>query len=268
MIRHRGRSRPFSPYRYRLPASLSWAGAPGRLEIRLEHITTATGFSFAQAGWHPHVETLRWLDSRAERGHDEVQESPLARLYSAFQPSTVQEALFEDRNDPIPGLSDVSLVRGQLRDLWNPYSPRQSGSLDRPGLYWGPASHEHVETELQRTLALYTSLAERGLRDEGPGKDAIAGHLLVRGDQYRSMVHEGHHRLACLTALGHTDGVPVWLVPNHPPVVCEDDLGRWTNGAHPRYSPVSAQLLFQRLFESTGVEKASRLGLLSSPSRR
>jgi hypothetical protein len=266
-VRHHGSTWPLDVYRCRLPTSLSWAGRPGRLEIPLSAATTSTGFSYGQDGWHPHAETLRWRE--ATRGADPM-DSPLGRLYSVFQPWTVREAIFDDLEDPIPGLSDAPLVRGQLRELWNPYGGRSldtSGELDRPGLYWGPADREYVAGEIERTWRVYKGLAASGLRDDGPGKDAISGYLLVRGDDYRFVVHQGHHRLACLAVLGHTS-VPAYLAYKVPPIIREDGLARWSEGRRPRYTPLTVRLLFSRLFDSTGLEKAARLGLAGGASKR
>lgn len=260
--RHSGGALPFAVYRCRLPAPLSWAGERGRLEVPLDRITTAVGFAYGDAGWHPHVETLRAL--RVGRGPADLRDTPLGRLYAAFCPRTVREAVLDDVDDPVPGLTGVPLVRGQLRELWNPHGPRPAdptGALDRPGLYWGPAPAEHLEREVERTLALHRDLAATGLRDDGPGRHAISGYLLVRDGDYRFIAHEGHHRLACLAALGHPTA-PVYLSPKAPPIVDAGRLGRWTRGRRARYAPASAELLLDRLFESTGREKASRLGLL------
>lgn len=264
-VPQRGGALPVTLYRYRLPRGLRWAGGPGRLEVPLDRVTTATGFSYALHGWHPHVETLRRLADG-----DDPDRTPLGRLYAAFHPRTVQEAVCDDRRDPIPGLHDVPLVRGQLRDLWNPHGPRRArsaGELDRPGLYWGPASPAHVAAEIDRTLTVLRSMRRDGVRDDGPGRHAITGYLLVRGDDYRFVLHEGHHRVAALAALHH-ERAGVYLSIRHPPVVAEHALDRWTSGRRPRYTPATAQLLFTRIFESTGYEKAARLGLLDRGAAR
>ena len=254
---------PVAMYRYELPPALPWAGMPGRLVVPLGKVTTAVGFSFALAGWHPHVETLRWL--AAEPGAP-LADSPLGRLYAAFHPRTVREAILDDVDGPVPGLPETSLVRGQLRDLWNPFGARghrdgEQPPLDRPGLYWGPAPPEHLASEVERTRGVLDSLGAAGYRDDGPGSNPITGYLLVRGEDYRVVAHQGHHRLACLAVLGY-DSVPVYLTSRTAPVVAEDELPRWSEGRHPRYTPESARLLFGRLFDSTGREKAARLGIL------
>ena len=88
----------------------------------------------------------------------------------------------------------------------------------------------------------------------------ITGYLLVKGDDYRFIVTEGQHRVACLVALGYERiKVRFSQKPEYPRVVVFEDVKKWPQVVNGAYSQNLALKVFERFF-AEGVGK-ERMGL-------
>ena len=69
--------------------------------------------------------------------------------------------------------------------------------------HFGPNTEEFGAGELKRLIPLYKIFKEQGYQPELFFDGYISGHFLIKGDDYRFIVTEGQHRVACLAALGY-----------------------------------------------------------------
>lgn len=82
---------------------------------------------------------------------------------------------------------------------------------------------------------------------------------LLRGDDYRFVVAEGQHRIACLAALGY-DIIRCRFSqkPEYPRIVVFRDVKNWPQVANGVYSKTLALKIFERFFvEGVGRERLS-----------
>jgi hypothetical protein len=239
--------------------------------VRLDDVTTRTGFSHGPEGWHPFVETLR--EYMADPGL-RYENSTLARVYARYQPATTQEVLLDHIETPIEPFCrwppDVNLFSW----VWahTPYSARRilnevrDRGEDRAWRVFGPHSLEYGRKEFHRIIRVYESIKSEGFETEKHEGRPIDGYFLVRGDRYRFVLLHGNHRVAALKTLGYSE-VNVRIRRSHPAVVDQAQLHRWSIGGGGLYPEETATALFEMLFTESGRSKAFRMGLIHTVNR-
>ncbi|WP_026691189.1 hypothetical protein [Alteribacter aurantiacus] len=88
----------------------------------------------------------------------------------------------------------------------------------------------------------------------------IRGYFLIKGDDYRFIVRNGHHRLAALALLG-VKKIQVKLFKGWPPYVKIKHVYRWPGVKSGAFSKEHAKMIFNYYFESNGKQRALELGI-------
>lgn len=199
-----------------------------------------------------------------EYGEDpelKYEDSVLKEYYDKFKPRNQEETLFAKRGRA------RKLDRGWIGYPWSWYPERRVVFMPergetRPGgnHNFGPNSFEFGSAEFGRLIHLYDLLKMQGYHPELFADGYVTGYLLVKGDDYRFVVTEGQHRVACLAALGYERiKVRFSQKPEYPRVVVFEDVKKWAQVANGSYSQNLALRVFERFF-AEGVGK-DRMGL-------
>lgn len=234
-----------------------------RFRLPITKITTPWGFSFHPSGWHPYVATLsHWLNHQDTA----VTETPLFKLYERFRPRTVQEALLENRPQPVEPLGSLPMDAPGLLSVWSLTQRHVESSVSGPPItriqqFIGPHPQDLIEEDVARLVRVYTSIRDRGFRPREFDALPIRGYFLVFDGDYRFVSRHGSHRLAVLSCLGYS-AVEVSLAWKHPPIVDHADLDWWTVERGGMYSKALAEELFEKMFFETGRNKAKNLGVI------
>ena len=245
-----------------VPTTSSLFG-PITFEVDLDRVTTPCGFSYHPDGWHPYRDTLAELLAEPDLPYERT---TLARFYDTFQPTSVQQALLEDVEEPLAPICDWPALLPLFKHLWS-LTPRHLQRILRDQRQvkgarqqFGPQPPEFGRYQVERLVRSHDSIA-RGYDPEAYPDGFLTGYFLMRGDDYRFMVFHGNHRLAAFERLGIER--PLALVHRGPPpVVRAERLERWISGRYGIFPAEVAQRLFDKLFTETGRPKAERLGLL------
>ncbi len=131
-------------------------------------------------------------------------------------------------------------------------------------LFFGPNTVEFGAAELGRLVHLYRIFQKDGYHPELFSDGYISGCMLIRGDDYRFVVSEGQHRVACLAALGYeTIRCRFTQNPGYPRVVLGNNwnnLKHWSQVANGVYSRSLALKVFERfLVDNVGWEQMGGL---------
>lgn len=232
-------------------------------EVDLDRVTTPCGFSYAPDGWHPYRETL---DQLLEDPDVPYEATALCRFYDRFQPTTVQEALLEDADEPLEPISNWPPRLALFKHLWS-LTPRDvSTILASPHLHkgprqqFGPQDAEFGRVQVRRMWDAYRSVRDHGYQPEAYRDGYLTGYFLVRDGDYRFVVFYGNHRLAAFRALG-VQRLVARAHQGDPPAIHWEDLEAATDN-YGVFPASVARRLFTKLFEETGRPKARTLGLL------
>jgi hypothetical protein len=235
------------------------------LSISISSVTSRVGFSYAKDGWHPFVQTL---EEYAYNSKLRYEDSTLARLYSLYRPSNVQEVLLDHIQRPVKPLCDWPPYNELISRLWA-LSPHSLGYYlnllkNKPQtdgwIFFGPHTQEYGEREFHRLISVYNSIKQNGYQPELTDLDPVNGYFLKKENNYRFVLLQGNHRVSALKALGYSE-VKVLIRQGHPAVVDYAKLHRWTEENGGIYPSQLIEKLFDALYNESGLQKALRYGL-------
>lgn len=244
--------------RFKVPTPLNAQHSSSTLlDVDLRKCTDMYGAGYID-DWHHFVETLKEYKGNPEITYDD---SVLKQYYAHFQPRNLEDGLFTKRGRA-----------SKLRSGWIGYPWYWSAELKvifentpaetRPGgnHHFGPNTDEFGQGELARLTPLYTAFKQQGYQPELFSDGYISGYLLVNGEDYRFVVTEGQHRVACLATLGYESiRVRFSQKPEYPRIVRFEDAKKWPQVVNGAYSRTLALKVFERFFmEGVGRE---RMGL-------
>ena len=226
-------------------------------EVELDKCVDLYGAGYVGDFQH-FIEVLKEYQENREL---EYEDSVLKAYYDRFQPKNMEEALFIQKGRaPRLGHGWIGYPWDWDKSLKVVYT--QSPQETRPGgnHHFGPNTDQFGETEFKRLVPLYVILKEQGYHPELFADGYISGYLLVKGDDYRFVVTEGQHRMACLAALGYEKiRCRFSNQPQFPHVVLWEDVKKWPQVANGAYSVNLALKVFERFFmDGVGRE---RMGL-------
>ena len=113
----------YDPVGYRFfPRKLSFSSSKVKEDpykesfpVKINKITSRIGFSYADEGWHPFVETLKeYVQNRNLKYED----SSLALVYKKYCPKNVQEVLLDQIKEPVIPFSEWPPANDLLRWVW------------------------------------------------------------------------------------------------------------------------------------------------------
>ncbi len=250
--------------RFELPEEVAHTvdEAKGTMTVPLDKMMSRAAFPFGGAGWHPFAAALEQQLEDPSLGY---RDTVLHAFYARFQPETVHDLLLDGFSVPRSNLASWPSV-DDLIDVWAATASmveqrRREFERHRTlahSQYRGPTPDEYGSRHLQRCLDVYKSLTKDGYQ---PDDRPVAGYLLTRDGDYRFVVGHGNHRLAAMRLYGFTS-LEVALRLNHPAVIAEERLPRWTGERGGLLEPAEAKAVFDRFFVDDSRERAAALGLL------
>ena len=219
-------------------------------EVEISRCRDFNGFNFGPWGYNHFVALLRELHANPDQDYAG---SVLQRFYDGFHPNNVKELWF-------PGDSSIlaPLSRGWVHWPW------QAGSqfFNREGATYGPRgnplfgpnTYEFGAHEFKKCRRTFNLIQEYGYVPEIFPDSYVLGYFLKRGDDYRFIVTEGHHRMAALSFLGY-ETVECKHNPTYPRVVDIEDIDQWPQIEKDFYPKDVAAKVFRHYFkENFGVE--------------
>lgn len=212
------------------------------------------GYSYRSCSLdHPFISTLH---AYADAPDMAVEDSPLFRFWSQFNPHTLQEALFEDDVLSHCKTASIRYVEGidpfQVNPMPTPWS--NDAKLRRYHMI-KPRERPAADAHFKRLTRLFDSIRKHGYlpetySDRSLRHGFIRGCLLKDGDACRFVILGGQHRLAVLSVLGYKM-VPVifdYHMLHTPPVVDIDSLEYWPVIRRGLYDTSAAYRVFARFF--------------------
>jgi hypothetical protein len=251
--------------RFRLPDDVPVDEAKGTMTVPLDKMVSRAAFPFGPDGWHPYVAALeQQLDDPSLAYRDTV----LHAFYARFQPETVHDFLLDGFDVARSNLASWPSA-DDLIDIWSATAAMvqehrlkfEHTRVLPHSEYRGPTPDEYGARHLERCLEFYNSLPEHGYQPSAIGDRYVAGYFLTRDDDYRFVVGHGNHRLAAMRVRGFTD-LEVTFRLNHPTVIAEKRLHRWTWERGGLLEPEEARAVFDRFFVDDSKDRAAALGLL------
>lgn len=247
------------------PASLKRIFEKKIIKVEIGSITSRIGFSYANYGWHPFVETLKEYIKNEDLIY---RDSSLAKLYSNYTPGNLQEVFLDHLKNPIKPLNELPPVNDAIRNLWclkpvhlEDLRNRQKVRKPEGWIFFGPHTIEYGENEFKRLIQIYKSIRTNGYDPEKAAKDMVNGYFLKRGEEKKFVLLQGNHRVSALKVLGY-EYVDVVLRDGHPPVVDHAQLKKWTIEHGGIFSQEVVRELFAALYHEKGLEKARRCGVV------
>ena len=243
---------------FSVPSALSVPDSESTIfEVELTKCVDLYGAGYV-TDWHPFVQVLK---QHQEEINLKYEDSILREYYDKFKPKNLEEGLFAKRGRA------RKLERGWIGLPWFWDENKRVIFEDklgetRPGgnHFFGPNTEEFGAAELGRLVHLLPVLEEQGYQPEFFSDGYISGYLLIKGNDYRFVVTEGQHRIACLAALGYESiRVRFSQKPEYPRIVRFEDVKRWPQVINGAYSVNLAFKVFERFFMD-GVGK-ERMGL-------
>lgn len=224
----------------------------------LRDMTTRIGFSFANDGWHPFVQTLKEYEANPDLTYEN---STLFRLYRQFQPKNLQEVLLDGIDFPLVPICTWPPSNLLLKKIWTikkeeVSEPWKNGRNSQAWIYFGPHGREYGQWEFHRLIAVYESIKSNGYDPILSRKTPVDGYFLQKGAVKRFVLLQGNHRVAALKVLGYS-WVEARFRPGHPQVIHWDQLNNGS-GVLPTYI---LKQFFLMLFQENGLKKAQRYGL-------
>ena len=236
------------------------------LSVPITSVTSRVGFSYAEDGWHPFVQTLKEYIANPELRYED---SSLARLYHQYRPQNMQEVLLDHIETPQMPFCDWLPKYELITWLWvlNKRNNvlHQDSLTSKPNaggwIFFGPHTQEYGRKEFQRLIGVYESIKHQGYRQELADMDSVNGYFLKKGTDIRFVLLQGNHRVSALKALGYSD-VSVLIRKAHPAVIDHAKLHKWTKGSGGIYPLPLVENIFESLFSMSGLQKAQRYGLV------
>ncbi len=239
-----------------LEAAIRTKRSPALLEVPLAKCRGLRAMAFpceAQSN-HPFIVALRANDMTL-----------LREYYNLVQPATVGELFDTTSNNPItqmPAMSYVYPWDGMPSDDIHKYrkvfvsneTKIHGGTRKFEGWHhFGPLSHDKVKMEFQRLVSTYQSIKSKGYqRTDEPDGD-IAGVLLLKDNDFRVVIQKGHHRIAALAALGHSD-VPVRIGISRKRYIDSGSVAEWPGVRSSAFTLQEATQIFNRIYD--GIQPA------------
>lgn len=236
-----------NPKPFTVPKGVSIVGSKSTIfEVELSKCLDLYGSGYLDDAHH-FTEVLKQYEENNEL---EYNDSVLKAYYEQFQPKNLEEALFiEKGRAPLLNKGWIGYPwfwNKQMKVIFN-----KEHNETRPGgiHHFGPNTEEFGAGELKRLIPLYKIFKEQGYQPELFFDGYISGHFLIKGDDYRFIVTEGQHRVACLAALGYdTIRCRFSSEPQYPKVVRWQDVKKWPQVANGVYSRNLALRIFERFF--------------------
>jgi hypothetical protein len=118
---------------------------------------------------------------------------------------------------------------------------------ENDGWAWcGPVSNEKLDIETNRLHKVYKSIQDKGYLRHNSSDGDICGVALVNSaKQWRWQARAGQHRIAVLSALGHST-IPIRIIK----IVKRDEVENWPNVVSGVFSKKIALKIFDNIFES------------------
>jgi hypothetical protein len=254
------------------------AGGQVAFPAPLQDCVIFNGLTFAAAGWHPFVATLK---DRADGATEGYSGSILETFFDRWRPVTAAEALIgiePERGNALHSLPPYAPPlpwQAEAPDQWvaqvEAIIHRQNRENGLPDLtieagfnHHGPVSREKGALEYQRLARVFESLRSSGYdRRQGDIKVTV----LRRKSALRYLVMSGHHRAAAAAVLKY-ERIP--CVFGRPGLVCVDEVQYWPLVRSGVWSIEDARTYVDHLFDFDSREWArkQRLPRLSSCLRR
>lgn len=208
--------------------------------------------------FHHFVESLKEYDKNPDITYEK---SILKAYYNKFKPKNQEEVIFaKDKEMPklrygYTGYPWYWSKNEKLKFTEAPGETREGGNH-----FFGPNTDKFGAAELRRLIHLYKIFKKQGYHPEMFSDGYISGYLLIKGKDYRFVVTEGQHRVACLAALGYEKiRCRFTFQPQYPKIVYHQDIKKWPQVANGVYSRNMASRIFNRFFEE-GVGR-DRIGI-------
>ena len=169
-------------------------------EVELKKCVDLYGAGYVDDRQH-FVEMLRQYREDPELQYED---SFLKAYYECFQPRNTEETLFVHRGKA-PKLRSGWIGLPWFGDKNKKVVFVRERGETRPGgnHHFGPNSDEFGHAEFGRLIRLYELFKKEGYQPELFSDGYISGYLLSKRGDYRFVISEGQHRVACLAALGY-----------------------------------------------------------------
>lgn len=155
-------------------------------------------------------------------------------------------------NAKVPALRQGWIGYPWMWDKEKPLILKNIHNQTRPGgnHFFGPNTDEFGEQEFQRLIKLYDAFKKQDYIPEAFADGYIGGYILIKGDDYRFVVTEGQHRIACLAALGYERiRCKFDQRPGYPRTVNYFNIKKWGQVENKVYSRNLAGKVLNRFFE-------------------
>lgn len=249
------------PKRFTVPDALAVSHSRSTIfEVEVAKCVDLYGAGYLD-DWHPFVAALQ---EHRENPDLKYEHSILKQYYEQFRPSNLEQALFSKKGRA------QRLERGFIGLPWFWNRTKKVVFQDRPGEtrpggnhFFGPNSEKFGKSEWGRLTHLLPVLENLGYRPQFFSDGYISGYLLIKGGDYRFVVTEGQHRMACLAVLGYEKiRCRFTMQPQYNHLVLFEDAKHWPQVANGVFSRNLALKMFERFFmKNVGRE---RLGLPGS----
>lgn len=236
------------------------------LSVPIISMTSRVGFSYAEDGWHPFVQTLKEYIENPDLCYED---SSLARLYNQYCPQNMQEVLLDHIETPQKPFCDWPPKYEFITWFWVLNKRNtvlyQNNLKSKPNsdgwIFFGPHTQEYGRKEFQRLIGVYESVKHKGYQQELTDMDSVNGYFLKKGTDIRFVLLQGNHRVSALKVLGYRE-VSVLVRKAHPAVIDHANLYKWTKEGGGIYSLSVVENMFETLFNRSGLQKAQRYGLV------
>lgn len=205
--------------------------------------------------FNPFVELIKQYEENPMLRYED---SMLKKYYDNFTPRNLEEHLFCS-SEKAPELRRGWIGYPWVWDRKQKVIFQKKINDTRPGgiHYFGPNTDEFGKNEFHRLINLYSYLKTHGYHPELFADGYISGYLLIKDKDYRFVVTEGQHRIACLAALNYEMiRCRFTQAPGYPRVVDLKDINKWGQVENKTYSKNLARKVFNRFFdEGVGMDR-------------
>lgn len=217
------------------------------LEVDICKCVDIYGASYTD-DFHQFVELLKEHEANSGLRY---KDSILNKYYNHFQPINLEHALFSTKEE-VPFLRQgfIGYPWYWNKDMRLVFSKEREDTRPGGNHHFGPNTDEFGNNELERLVSLYTYLEKHDYHPEMFADGYISGYLLVKHNDYRFVVTEGQHRIACLAALGY-EKISCRFTQRdlYPKIVDYKDIKKWPQVENKVYSRNQARKVFNRFFD-------------------
>ena len=240
------------------------------VSVPLTLCTNQYAFSYGSHGWH------YWRDLVIQFREDPDNSIEQMRYYKFFQRCQTSSYTclmsFHDENlrANLPRLPFGSYPWGNFDSQFSPDTDRfDDTSKDRSNqnYMWfetGSTVDKVLRKEFEVTVRLLKSIVRIGYRPKITSRNSpfpVCTILKERSGDVRFVQMSGAHRLAVLSALGHTRAVVQFDLDRYPPIL-EEEVENWPYVRNGLISKSAALRFFNLYFSLNGTERASALGCI------